>query len=130
MQLHYDAATEEFRTELRAWLEANQPTLAEMRAEPVTSSAHLTGWARRWQRRLFDAGLLVPGWPPELGGRSLPAVQQLVYHEEMARLPVMRTANPRGSGSSPRRSMITAATSSGSGTCGRRCARRSPGASG
>ena len=98
MQLHYDAATEEFRTELRAWLEANQPTLEEMRAEPVTSSAHLTGWARRWQRRLFDAGLLVPGWPPELGGRNLPPVQQLVYHEEMARLPVKRTTNPQGLG--------------------------------
>jgi alkylation response protein AidB-like acyl-CoA dehydrogenase len=96
VQLHYDAATEAFRTELRAWLAANQPTFDEMRAEPVTSSAHLTGWARRWQQRLFDAGLLVPGWPPELGGRSLPPVQQLVYHEEMAKLPVERSANPQG----------------------------------
>jgi alkylation response protein AidB-like acyl-CoA dehydrogenase len=96
VQLHYDAETEEFRTELRAWLEANQPTLEEMRDEPVTSSAHLTGWARRWQRRLFDAGLLVPGWPPELGGRSLSPVQQLVYHEEMAKFPLGRSANPQG----------------------------------
>jgi len=98
VQLHYDAATEEFRSELRVWLQANQPTLDEMRAEPVTSSAHLTDWSRRWQRRLFDAGLLVPGWPPELGGRSLSPVQQLVYHEEMAKLPVQRTANPQGLG--------------------------------
>jgi alkylation response protein AidB-like acyl-CoA dehydrogenase len=96
MQLHYDAETERFRSELRAWLQANQPALEEMRAEPVTSSAHLTGWSRRWQRRLFDAGLLVPGWPPERGGRSLPPVQQLVYHEEMAKLPVGRTTNPQG----------------------------------
>jgi alkylation response protein AidB-like acyl-CoA dehydrogenase len=96
MKLHYDAATEAFRSELRAWLEANRPTLEEMRAEPVTSSAHLTGWARRWQRRLFDAGLLVPGWPPELGGRSLSPVQQLVYHEEMAQFPLGRSANPQG----------------------------------
>lgn len=96
MKLHYDAETEKFRAELRAWLDANQPTSEEMRAEPTTSSAHLTGWARRWQRRLFDAGLLVPGWPPELGGRNLPPVQQLVYHEEMAKVFVMRTANPQG----------------------------------
>jgi len=98
VQLHYDAETEKFRTELRAWLKANQPTLEEMRAEPATSSAHLTGWSRRWQRRLFDAGLLVPGWPPELGGRKLPLVQQLVYHEEMAKIPVTRTSNPQGLG--------------------------------
>src|SRR5262245_3289510 len=96
VRLHYDAATEAFRTELRAWLEANQPTREEMREEPVTSSAHLTGWARRWQRRLFDAGLLVPGWPPELGGRSLSPVEQLVYHEEMAKFALGRSANPQG----------------------------------
>ncbi len=98
MKLHYDAETEAFRAELRGWLAANQPTLEEMRAEPVTSSAHLTGWSRRWQRRLFDAGLLVPGWPPELGGRNLSPVQQLVYHEEMAKIPAHRTSNPQGLG--------------------------------
>ena len=98
MQLHYDADTEKFRAELRAWLAAHRPSAEEMRAEPTTSSAHLTSWSRRWQRKLFDAGLLVPGWPPELGGRSLPPVQQLVYHEEMAKIPVMRTNNPQGLG--------------------------------
>jgi alkylation response protein AidB-like acyl-CoA dehydrogenase len=98
VQLHYDADTERFRSELRAWIHANQPTLAEMRAEPITSSAHLTGWSRRWQRSLFEAGLLVPGWPPELGGRSLPPVEQLVYHEEMAKIPVPRSTNPQGLG--------------------------------
>jgi alkylation response protein AidB-like acyl-CoA dehydrogenase len=98
MQLHYDAETERFRAELRAWLAAHRPSVEEMRAEPTTSSAHLTSWSRRWQRKLFDAGLLVPGWPPELGGRSLPPVQQLVYHEEMAKIPVMRSNNPQGLG--------------------------------
>ena len=98
MHLHFDAETEEFRSELRAWLAANQPTAQEMAAEPATSSAHLTGWSRRWQRKLFDAGLLVPGWPPELGGRNLAPVQQLVYHEELARIPVRRTTNPQGLG--------------------------------
>jgi alkylation response protein AidB-like acyl-CoA dehydrogenase len=98
VKLHYDAETEAFRTGLREWLAANQPTLEEMRAEPLTSSAHLPDWSRRWQRRLFDAGLLVPGWPPELGGRNLPPVQQLVYHEEMARIAAERSSNPQGLG--------------------------------
>jgi alkylation response protein AidB-like acyl-CoA dehydrogenase len=98
VQLHYDAETETFRSELRAWLAAHRPSAEEMRAEPARSSAHLTSWSRRWQRRLFDAGLLVPGWPPELGGRSLPPVQQLVYQEEMAKIPAPRTTNPQGLG--------------------------------
>jgi len=98
VKLHYDTETEAFRAELRAWLEANQPTLEEMRAAPLTSSAHMPDWARRWQQRLFDAGLLVPGWPPDLGGRNLSPVQQLVYHEEMAKIAAERTANPQGLG--------------------------------
>jgi alkylation response protein AidB-like acyl-CoA dehydrogenase len=98
VHLHHDAETEKLRGELRTWIAANQPRPAEMRAEPATSSAHLTGWSRRWQRKLFDAGLLVPGWPPELGGRNLSPVQQLVYHEELAKIAVRRTTNPQGLG--------------------------------
>jgi alkylation response protein AidB-like acyl-CoA dehydrogenase len=98
VQLHYDAETEAFRAELRTWLDRNQPTPEERRAEPMQSSAHMPEWSRRWQRRLFDAGLLVPGWPPELGGRNLPAVQQLVYHEELAKRRLPRSGNPQGLG--------------------------------
>jgi alkylation response protein AidB-like acyl-CoA dehydrogenase len=67
-----------------------------MRAEPFLSSAHLPGWARAWQRRLFEGGWLVPGWPPALGGRDATPVQQLVYFEEFARIPVMRSYNIQG----------------------------------
>ena len=40
-------------------------------------------WAREWQRALFDAGWLVPGWPPELGGRNATPTQQMIYFEEI-----------------------------------------------
>jgi len=96
MKLGSDETTERFRAELRAWLEAHQPGAAEMRAEPFLSSAHLPAWARAWQKRLFDAGWLVPGWPPALGGRDATPVQQLVYFEEFARIPVMRSYNIQG----------------------------------
>jgi alkylation response protein AidB-like acyl-CoA dehydrogenase len=96
VNLRYDADTERFRAELRAWLEANQPSEAEMRTEPSRSSAHLPPWARAWQRRLFDAGLLVPGWPPELGGRNATPIQQLVYAEEIEKGRAQRTYNPAG----------------------------------
>ncbi len=96
MKLHYDPATEAFRAELRAWLDENRPTRGAMESEPSRSSAHIPDWSRAWQQRLFDAGWLVPGWPPELGGRSATPVQQLVYFEEMARIPVQRSYNPQG----------------------------------
>ena len=96
MKLHYDTETERFREDLRAWLEANQPAPEDVRADPFLSSAHIPEWGRAWQRRLFDAGWLVPGWPPELGGRNATPVQQLVYFEEMAKISVMRSCNIQG----------------------------------
>jgi len=96
VRLHYDQATEDFRAELRAWLEANRPQPEEMSREPSQSSAHLPPWARTWQRRLFDAGWLVPGWPPELGGRNATPVQQMVYFEEFAGSRLPRALNPQG----------------------------------
>jgi alkylation response protein AidB-like acyl-CoA dehydrogenase len=95
VQLHYDEDTEAFRTELRGWMEEHLPTPAERR-ERVVSSAHIPEWARRWQRALFDAGWLVPGWPPEYGGRNATPLQQMVYFEELARIGVPRSCNPQG----------------------------------
>ncbi len=95
MRLHYDEETEAFRAELRAFLEANLPPPQE-RAERVVSSAHIPEWARRWQRLLYESGWLVPGWPPEYGGRNATPVQQMVYFEELTRLGVPRSCNPQG----------------------------------
>jgi alkylation response protein AidB-like acyl-CoA dehydrogenase len=96
MRLRFDGETERFREELRGWLAVNRPSEEEVRAARPRSSADIPEWARRWQQRLFDAGWLVPGWPPELGGRNATPVQQLVYFEEMAKLPVMRSTNIQG----------------------------------
>ncbi|MHB8669087.1 MAG: acyl-CoA dehydrogenase family protein [Acidimicrobiales bacterium] len=95
MKLTYDAATEAFRSQLQAWLDANTPTQAETLERPE-SSGHLPEWARRWQKRLFDAGWLVPGWPPELGGRNASSVEQMVYFEELARRRITRSFNIQG----------------------------------
>ena len=95
MRLRYDDEAEAFRADLIAWLEQNQPSVDRM-AEPKQSSAHLPDWARDWQRRLFDAGWLVPGWPPELGGRNATPLQQMIYFEELSRREIPRSLNPQG----------------------------------
>jgi len=97
MRLQYGPEDERFRAELVAWLEANMPG-DEMLREPKLSSAHMPDWARAWQRKLFDDGWLVPGWPPELGGRDATPTQQMIYFEEMSRREVPRSANPQGLG--------------------------------
>jgi alkylation response protein AidB-like acyl-CoA dehydrogenase len=97
MHLQYSPEDEAFRAELDAWLDTHQPSEARLR-EPKQSSAHMPPWAREWQRTLFDAGWLVPGWPPELGGRNATPTQQMIYFEEISAREIIRSANPQGLG--------------------------------
>ncbi|MEI8002150.1 MAG: acyl-CoA dehydrogenase family protein [Actinomycetes bacterium] len=97
MRLQYGPAEEKFRADLVAWLDANAPA-RELLAIPRVSSADLPDWARAWQRKLFDHGWLVPGWPPELGGRNASAVEQMIYFEEMKKAELPRSYNPQGLG--------------------------------
>jgi alkylation response protein AidB-like acyl-CoA dehydrogenase len=98
MRLTFGPAVEAFRQEFVAWLAGNRPTDEEMAAEPALSSAHVPEWASRWTRRMFDAGWLVPGWPPERGGRDAGPIETLVYLEELTRAGIPRTTNPQGLG--------------------------------
>jgi alkylation response protein AidB-like acyl-CoA dehydrogenase len=98
VKLTFGDEVEAFRQEFLAWLADNRPTAEEMAAEPAVSSAHVPGWASRWARRLFDGGWLVPGWPPERGGRNAGPVETLVYLEELSRAGIPRTTNPQGLG--------------------------------
>jgi alkylation response protein AidB-like acyl-CoA dehydrogenase len=98
VKLTFGEDVEAFRQEFLTWLDENRPTADEMAEEPAVASAHLPGWARRWTRRLFDGGWLVPGWPPELGGRNAGPVETLVCLEELTRAGVPRTTNPQGLG--------------------------------
>jgi alkylation response protein AidB-like acyl-CoA dehydrogenase len=81
--LRYSRRDEEFRAELREWLEREVPR----HGDPPDNR----DWpARRaydtsWQRKLYDAGYAGLAWPAAHGGRGAPISQQLVYLEEYAR---------------------------------------------
>ncbi|HET8618862.1 MAG TPA: acyl-CoA dehydrogenase family protein [Acidimicrobiales bacterium] len=96
MRLSFDDATEAFRREFVAWLADNMPDAATATSERARSSAYIPPWARLWQRKLFDAGWLVPGNPPEFGGRNASLVEQFVHQEEMGRHKIYPSYNPQG----------------------------------
>jgi alkylation response protein AidB-like acyl-CoA dehydrogenase len=98
MKLKFDDSVEEFRAEFVTWLEANRPPAEEIAADPPRSSAYIPEWAASFTRRMFDDGWLVPGWPPERGGRNAGPIETLVYLEELDRAGVPRTTNPQGLG--------------------------------
>jgi alkylation response protein AidB-like acyl-CoA dehydrogenase len=97
VKLTFDADVEAFRAEFAAFLAEHLPTAAEATERP-RSSAHVPEWARRWQRLLFDEGWLLPGNPPEFGGRNATLVQQFVHLEELSRRRIYHSFNPQGLG--------------------------------
>lgn len=97
VQLTFDADVEAFRAEFVAFLGAHLPSDAETSERP-RSSSHIPEWARRWQRQLFDNGWLLPGNPPEFGGRNATLLQQYVYLEELGRRRIYQSFNPQGVG--------------------------------
>jgi alkylation response protein AidB-like acyl-CoA dehydrogenase len=95
MKLAFDDDVLARRDEFSAWLDANAPDPSTATERP-RSSSHIPGWARPWQRKLFDAGYLVPGNPPEYGGRNASLIEQFVYLEEMGRRHIANSFNPQG----------------------------------
>jgi alkylation response protein AidB-like acyl-CoA dehydrogenase len=95
MRLASDPEVEKFRAEFSAFLDAHLPAAAEAVPHPKSSS-DMPEWARRWQRTLFDAGWLLPGNPPEFGGRNATLPQQLAHLEELSRRRIAHSFNPQG----------------------------------
>jgi alkylation response protein AidB-like acyl-CoA dehydrogenase len=94
VKLSWSAGDEAFRAELVAFLDEHAPAEAPRgRAESTEAEGDeiIPAWARRWQATLFDHGWMVPGYPPELGGRNATPVQSLIYLEELARRRIPRS---------------------------------------
>jgi alkylation response protein AidB-like acyl-CoA dehydrogenase len=97
VQLTFDADVEAFRADFVAFLDEHMPSDTEA-LERSRSSSHAPGWARHWQRLMFDNGWLLPGYPPEFGGRNATLLQQYVHQQELARRRAYLTFNPQGVG--------------------------------
>jgi alkylation response protein AidB-like acyl-CoA dehydrogenase len=86
VDLSYPPEAEEFRTELRGWLDAHLTdrhcALGKALLDP--SPDDLAAY-REWLGLLADAGYAAISWPAEYGGRGAGVVEQAVWAEEMDR---------------------------------------------
>ena len=87
MQLGWSKADEAFRRELGTFLDEHTPPQAKVRRDFSEGGVDdgVPEWGRRWQATLFDHGWMVPGYPPELGGRNATTTQTMIYLEEICR---------------------------------------------
>ena len=130
MQLAPDESVQSFRREFEAWLDQHLPTPEDMASEQRRSSSHIPEWGRTFQRAMFEAGYLVPGWPPELGGRNATPPEQMAYFEVVAARRCRGASTPRACPSAPHPSSNSARTPQKERFVLPTLAARSPGVSG
>ncbi|MCU1589782.1 MAG: acyl-CoA dehydrogenase [Frankiales bacterium] len=97
MDLAYTEADEEFRKELRTWLDANLPQ--EMRRPEFwadKSDAEQFKIRRDWEADKAKAGFAGIQWPTEYGGRGGTPGMKAIYDREMALASAPTTVNPLG----------------------------------
>ncbi|MGD0144964.1 MAG: acyl-CoA dehydrogenase family protein [Rhizomicrobium sp.] len=90
---------DEFRSEVRAWLEKNKPAdpgfLLPQSFMEVGSDEQFH-FLRDWQRKVYDAGYLGMAWPKEYGGGGKPQQLQDIVTREMVRQKVPFMTNTIG----------------------------------
>ncbi|MET0665757.1 MAG: acyl-CoA dehydrogenase family protein [Acidimicrobiales bacterium] len=84
MDLTYPPETEEFRTEIRGWLEANLPQGWFDEGFQMTAEER-AAFNEAWPAKLYAGGWICATWPKEYGGKGLTLMQGVVLAEEFGR---------------------------------------------
>jgi alkylation response protein AidB-like acyl-CoA dehydrogenase len=84
MDLTYPSEAEEFRTEIRAWLEENLPD-GWFEPDFEMTPEERAEFNEAWPAKLYAGGWICATWPKEYGGKGLTLMQGVVLAEEFAR---------------------------------------------
>jgi alkylation response protein AidB-like acyl-CoA dehydrogenase len=97
VQLNWRPEDEAFRADLLAFLDAHTPEEVrvgfDFQGDVGDDHELVPQWMRDWQATLFDHGWMIPGYPPELGGRNCTPVQTLIYLETLASRRIPRSGH-------------------------------------
>jgi alkylation response protein AidB-like acyl-CoA dehydrogenase len=72
----------QFRSELRAWIDANLPE--DKKGSRGGAQRFDDPFMREWSRKLYEAGYIGLTWPKEYGGVGAPHSFQAILYEELA----------------------------------------------
>ena len=91
MDLTLSPSEEEFRDEVRTWLQENHPG-----PEPEAGLDEVMAFRGEWQRKLHEAGWAGISWPKEFGGRGATMIEQAIFAAEATRQEAPSPANVLG----------------------------------
>ncbi|MBI3245369.1 MAG: acyl-CoA dehydrogenase [Deltaproteobacteria bacterium] len=97
MDFSFSLEEEQFRQDLREWLQQNLPPGwgSTFRAP---KGRERIAFLRDWQRKLYDGEYLGLSWPKEYGGRGASMIEMAIFNEEMARVEAPGPLNVLGLG--------------------------------
>ena len=84
MDLTYPPEAEEFRLEVRSWLDENLPDGWGAPGFTMTADERRS-FSAEWTKKLSAGGWICASWPEEYGGRGLSLMESVVLNEEFAR---------------------------------------------
>jgi alkylation response protein AidB-like acyl-CoA dehydrogenase len=84
MDLTYPPEAEEFRKEIRRWLEENLPP-GWFEPGYELKGAERAQFNQEWVKKLYAGGWICASWPKEYGGKGLTTMENVVVAEEFAR---------------------------------------------
>jgi alkylation response protein AidB-like acyl-CoA dehydrogenase len=97
VQLAWGPEDEAFRADLIAFLDEHTPPEVlggfDFSGDLGDDVELVPQWSRDWQATLFDHGWMIPGYPPELGGRNCTPVQTLIYLETLSSRRIPRSGH-------------------------------------
>ncbi|MGH7917788.1 MAG: acyl-CoA dehydrogenase family protein, partial [Candidatus Binataceae bacterium] len=86
MDFNYSSEQETYRTQVRAWLEANQPPPLTATEKGHANEDLLWERNKKWHKKLYADGWIGLNWPAEYGGRGASFIEQVIFQQELARL--------------------------------------------
>ncbi|MFF2289492.1 acyl-CoA dehydrogenase family protein [Peribacillus butanolivorans] len=87
MDFSFTTKEEEFRHELRTWLEENLPEgWLDGTSKISKNEGEYAIFLRNWQRKLYEGGWAAIAWPKKYGGREATLMEEIVYQQEMVRV--------------------------------------------
>ncbi len=85
MDLNFNREEEEFRREVRRFLEDNLSKTGLATAREGREDKAWLDKSKAWQRKLHEAGYVALAWPKEYGGQAMDPIRQSIVNDEMVR---------------------------------------------
>src|SRR3954469_5546662 len=97
MNFDFSDEEEQFRKEVRSWLERNLPDDLKGKSFAASRGNPEEVVRLRWgEKKMYEAGYVGMDWPPEFGGRNATLVELVILYQEMGRAESPQIVNRGG----------------------------------